>query len=258
MNAGPFDRLRSLTSRAASVARAVPARIAHKVGSEAKDVAGDFRSDVRALRQSGAGLKRRAMAVVRYERRKIFESVARKEGLYVTPARQTPQQAARERQRVMTRVNAMPADKRAVLQSVQKTGANVVELMHGAHVVIDDGGKRYNEWKAMATPRSSSHYKDVNSQQYEINMNGSPLLFGKDAQGRTWMQMEHASGAGWGKAPNLGKVIRGKAPLVDPALAQHITDFVTYKATGENVGPMGLSTHSELHDPLIYKDPETQ
>ena len=124
---------------------------------------------------------------------------------------------------------------RGVLDSIRALGISDVDTLRGSHVVIEDGGARYEQWKALGTPRTSSHYGDVKPapQQYEIDFPGvGPMLFGKDGKGNTWFQFE-------------GHSIKDVVP--------HVLDFFKYKLTGQNIGPAGSSPHAEKNDPLRVK-----
>ncbi len=143
----------------------------------------------------------------------------------------------------------LPADQQAVLQQLAKSGTSTVDLWQGSHMVFDgDGGKLYDYLKSQsgAEARSSSHYPSVATQQYQLMIGKAPLLFGKDQQGNTWLQMEgHAFHQNL--SLNLEKLTD---QLGDDIL--HLRDYRHYLELGkaENIGPMGLSPHSELHDPL--------
>lgn len=139
-------------------------------------------------------------------------------------------------------------DQQKLLGTLKQAGANSVDLWQGSHMIYDDGGKLYEKLKSMpgAEARSSSHYPGVKNQQYQLTIGNAPLLFGKDAKGNTWMQME-------------GHPFHQKFDLDPKKLAgelgddvAHLTDYAKYVALGktQNIGPMGISPHSEHHDPL--------
>jgi hypothetical protein len=116
-------------------------------------------------------------------------------------------------------------------------------MWQGSHLLFNDGGKLYDRWVALgATARFSSHYPAVKTQQYEIQVGHSALLFGKDARGNTWCQMEAFAFEGFD--PKHVDVEN---------LAGHGVGYVEYKATKENIGPLGRSPHTEHHDPLHFK-----
>lgn len=139
---------------------------------------------------------------------------------------------AKENARIAKEIAKKPFGEmeKTVLADLRATGADDVDLFHGSHVVVDDGGLLYEKWIALgARPRTSSHYKDVATPQYEIELpRTGVLLFGKTAAGETWFQTEaHADKRG-----------------VDWVL--HRLDYVKHKGLGfVNVGPMGISPHSE-------------
>ncbi len=160
------------------------------------------------------------------------------------------QRAARTNQleAAISKMNLNPEQKQ-ILSTLKGAGANTVDLWQGSHMKFDDGGKLYDQLKSMpgAEARGSSHYPGVKTQQYQLMVGNAPLLFGKDAKGDTWLQME-------------GHPMHQKFDFTDPKKltqelgddAAHITDYLKYLALGktENIGPMGISPHSEHHDPL--------
>ncbi|MFT3842621.1 MAG: hypothetical protein QM723_36865 [Myxococcaceae bacterium] len=142
----------------------------------------------------------------------------------------------------------LPPDQQKLLSTLKQAGANSVDLWQGSHMKFDDGGKLYDQLKSMpgAEARASSHYPDVKTQQYQLMVGNAPLLFGKDAKGNTWMQMEgHPFHQKFDLDPK-----KLAAQLGDDAA--HLTDYAKYVALGktQNIGPMGISPHSEHHDPL--------
>ncbi len=123
--------------------------------------------------------------------------------------------------------------------SMNKQGkANLLaEILQGAHVRINDGGKLYEKWSALgAESRISSHPSKEGSTQYGIN---GPwvheVLFGvleQDVNGGpsdvTFFQLENSAfGRGFG----------------DSIL--HCWDYILYKTTGDNQGPYGGSSHTD-------------
>lgn len=142
----------------------------------------------------------------------------------------------------------LPPDQQKLLATLKQAGANSVDLWQGSHMKFDDGGKLYDQLKSMpgAEARSSSHYPGVKNQQYQLMIGNAPLLFGQDAKGNTWMQMEgHPFHQKFDMDPK-----KLAAELGDDVA--HLTDYAKYVALGktQNIGPMGISPHSEHHDPL--------
>lgn len=152
--------------------------------------------------------------------------------------------AERTRQ-IRARVNQMsftPVQAK-VLADLKAQGVSPVDVWQGSHSIFNDGGALYARWAALgATARFSSHYPNVKTQQYEIQIGHSALLFGRDPKGNTWAQMEAYAFEGF------------DPKHLDPKnLAGHGVGFVEYKATKENIGPLGRSPHTEHHDPLHFK-----
>ena len=131
------------------------------------------------------------------------------------------------------------------LAEMQKLGISPTDVWQGSHVVVKDGGALYDEWKGLegVTSRSgsSSHYPGVPTEQFQIRFGDSALLFGKDAAGNTWFQMEgHAIGAGVAGA------------VANPSdTAAHLWDYLVYKVRGQNVGPLGLSPWTEPNPKVV-------
>jgi hypothetical protein len=117
-----------------------------------------------------------------------------------------------------------------------------VDLWQGSHIITLDQGYLYSIWSQLpyARPRFSSHYGKVPVKQYGINFQDHQLLFGKTAvDGSTWFQME-----AHGFEPNQ--------LYDDPDLAvYHGQDFLKYRVHQMNVGPFGLSPHTEMFSPII-------
>ena len=143
------------------------------------------------------------------------------------------------------------------------TGQGGADVFKGGHVVLNDNAAWYYHWAAMVgqdpaygAERWSSHYDKSRKYnmfsrelQFEIyfpwngiHMNWGVLLFGRyqahvgnywEVEDRTWFQTEaHSS------------TRPGAEGVVDPVL--HIaTGWIPYKLTGQNVGPRGLSIHTE-------------
>lgn len=133
------------------------------------------------------------------------------------------------------------ADQKTVLAELRATGVDDVDLFHGSHVVVKDGGERYRLWQTLANARArtSSHYPGVTDTQFEIVLpDNGVVLFGLTGDGDTWFQTEaHADSTGleW---------------------ALHRLDYVKHKGFGYvNVGPLGLSPHSEKKDTEIVVTP---
>lgn len=135
------------------------------------------------------------------------------------------------------------ADRLTLLEGLRGIGVDDVDLFHGSHVVVKDGGARYREWQmlAHARARTSSHYPGVADTQYEIVLpEAGVLLFGVTPDGDTWFQTEaHADDESrrW-------------------EWIKHRLDYVKHKGFGfVNVGPLGMSPHSEKKGTEIIVTP---
>jgi hypothetical protein len=101
---------------------------------------------------------------------------------------------------------------------------NASEIFCGAHVVIADGGRRYDSWINLhsANPRHSSHASD--KQQKAVS---GPcchtILFGV-LNDHSWFQMERNEEDDW---------------------VFHLKDFVVYWLTRKNQGPYGSSPYTD-------------
>jgi hypothetical protein len=191
------------------------------------------------------GLENKASSVINGAKTDLQKMLMKSMGPYPTDS----QRAARTQQldQAVAKMN-LPPDQQKLLSTLKQAGANSVDLWQGSHMKFDDGGKLYDQLKSMpgAEARASSHYPGVKTQQYQLMVGNAPLLFGKDATGNTWMQMEgHPFHQKFDLDPK-----KLAAELGDDAA--HLTDYAKYVALGktQNIGPMGISPHSEHHDPL--------
>ena len=134
-------------------------------------------------------------------------------------------------------------EQRGVLEELEANGISLVDAWHGSHVIFaQDGGALYGRWShlAGATKRSSSHYPGVHHSQFELPFGNAALLFGLTPRGDTWCQMErHRLRL---KGSTLHRLI---------GTQKHDLDYQRYRLSGQNVGPMGLSPHTEHSDPIF-------
>jgi hypothetical protein len=137
---------------------------------------------------------------------------------------------------VVTTLPPRSPEQEAVLTDLAMLGASPTDIWNGAHFVVDgDGGHFYEAWRPLgAWPRLSSHYPQVDTPQLEIRFDRAGFLFGKNAAGDTWCQMEKTS--------------RIASPLA------HFFDFIAYRISGKNVGPLGLSPHTERGGAIHLRD----
>ena len=114
-------------------------------------------------------------------------------------------------------------------------------ILNGAHIVIEgDGGRYYEKWQKLSplNERFSSHYLGSRlGRQYSVNgPKLTEVLFGiKRHNGKvsTWFQAERSSTEG-------------------SSILSHLRDFMAYKITGKNIGPCGVSVHTD-QNPIVLK-----
>jgi hypothetical protein len=145
---------------------------------------------------------------------------------------------------------AAPAGARQLVDDLRGLGVDEVDVFHGSHVVIDgDAGALYDRWIALGAhsrTAPSSHYPDVKTPQYEMDLPGIGVaLFGKTASGQTWVQVEAHTGSdllhhGIDAAVHFASLFAG---AVNKALRDH--GLPAGEGDLSNVGPAGLSPHSE-------------
>jgi hypothetical protein len=125
---------------------------------------------------------------------------------------------------------------REVLKSVEALPVSPVDIWHGSHIVVTDGGKRYDEWKNGARERGSSHYRGFDSPQFEYDFPElGGLLFGKTPEGHSWFQFENHTAEKY-----LNK------------FSHVFFDYSLHKLGGDiNVGPLGLSPKSEKNSNAV-------
>lgn len=122
------------------------------------------------------------------------------------------------------------------LLHMELTPHQMREVLKGAHVRLSDDGSFYEKWKELGEnkkgfrERISSHPSIAGSKQYGIE---GPcvheFLFGiveDKGEKKTFFQLENTPWAP-GAKNRLG----------------HIIDAISYKATGQNIGPYGSSPH---------------
>lgn len=115
------------------------------------------------------------------------------------------------------------------------------DILQGAHVEIaqDSGSRVYEFLDSLpgAYERISSHVSDRTQYGVPEGRVVSTLLIGTVGP-RTWLQLE---GHQWN-------------PVFHPVQSMgHILDYVRYKSSGMNVGPLGLSQHTDWH-PLVIAE----
>ena len=150
--------------------------------------------------------------------------------------------------RVIKRMALCTEHEEKILKSLQDrftfTDDQLEQMLMGAHVFLEDGGKTYNEWKALpaANPGISSH---PSNGQEQFRMQGtlvSELLFSSFTDENTkktytWFQLENH-------------------PLTIGHITLHMVDFAKYWISRFNQGPYGMSSFT--HDcPMCISERST-
>lgn len=198
----------------------------------ARYVSRSFRGIQRGVSKAARGVRTATRRVGRAAN--AFEARAKRRFVNQLHLRSLPGDGDVSQRKAARRLSSMvlrrEKDNAYVVQDMRRAGVKEEDLMYGSHFVRDDNGALYRKWSkdSDAEKRISSHYKGVKAQQYEMEIAGRPLLFGKTASGDTWFQMERSPASG--------------GPV---DLAKHMFDYGVYRATGKNVGPLGLSPYRD-------------
>lgn len=134
---------------------------------------------------------------------------------------------------------------------------------HGGHVIVRDGAALYQTWQQeyqqLTVPSGqrgaglnlpSSHYPGNANPQYELRLpltpqqNWGTVLFGTN-NGDSWFQVEAHSGT-------AGDGVSGAVRYMSDTL-MHLFDYVSHKATSQQVGPCGYSAHMETLNPVVVQ-----
>eukprot|EP00930_Biecheleria_cincta_P054017 TRINITY_DN3988_c0_g1_i1.p1 TRINITY_DN3988_c0_g1~~TRINITY_DN3988_c0_g1_i1.p1 ORF type:complete len:271 (-),score=26.44 TRINITY_DN3988_c0_g1_i1:32-844(-) len=144
---------------------------------------------------------------------------------------------------IVMRQYEMPQVDAAVLgvlfaQLAERNTTVLKDFLQGAHVVLadDTGSWMYDFLKSLpgAHARISSHRSDRDAYGIPLGSDLQSLLWGTLGKS-TWVQLE---GHHWD-------------PLRDPLSSfRHAFDYVKYKISGRNVGPLGYSVYTD-RNPLI-------
>jgi hypothetical protein len=126
-----------------------------------------------------------------------------------------------------------------VINSFRELGmsdADFIEFLKGGHVVLPQSNL-YDTWAVEngVTDRISSHYggqaADGTSQHGHYGELFKEMLFGKNADGTTWVQLEAHAASDW----------KG-----------HSIDYIEYQLDDNNQGPWGESSHTD-QDPIVIR-----
>ena len=122
------------------------------------------------------------------------------------------------------------------------------KALQGAHIVLNDNGSIYKQVMNLFgsdNVRYSSHYKNK-SKQYFVNFQLGKIfihiLLGHTDDGNTFFQFERSP---WNNKNVLVNLFTH--PLMT---LSHTKDFLNHKASKQNVGPTGKSSHTES-SPLV-------
>lgn len=181
--------------------------------------------------------------------------------LALYPPPDVQQKAVERIDKLITQEGGLSEQGKTIVDDAEAIGINKVDLWHGRTVVLDggpgtmgDGGALYRKWKELGNTeeRTSSHYQDIDAQQYQIRLGpgDSVVLFGLTDDGNTWFQFERHSGDNFDfSAP--GDYIEGLGELVSGFLFgetdKHNLDYQMYLALGQqSVGPFGFNDRGDL------------
>lgn len=143
--------------------------------------------------------------------------------------------------------SSLPLDVAVLLfrQLARADSAVFGEILKGAHVSIPDPDHtvysflanltKPGERRPAAYPRPSSHHSDTQQLGLDLGRQMVTLLVGTKGD-NTWLQLEADA-----FKPHGGQVWNSLF---------HGIDFFIYRFTGKNVGPMGLSIHTD-RNPLV-------
>lgn len=146
---------------------------------------------------------------------------------------------------------------RTIIADLEKLGLDEVDIWHGSHVVVGgdglagDGGLLYERWKELdgAKSRTSSHASSDTQYQIKVGPDDAVILFGRTENGDTWFQLERHPGR---TGSLFSKIVSGGSSFVgnlaDFELSfndAHGDDYELYKKIRQNIGPYGVSPHSD-------------
>jgi hypothetical protein len=140
---------------------------------------------------------------------------------------------------------------KAVVRDLEGLGVSSVDLWYGSHIqLLGDQGTYYGKWTgpaSKASQRTSSHRSSAPQLQIQVGLRDNGILIGKTATGDTWVQFErHAFHAT--SASELGRLVG----ILKNLHSAHTEDFFIYRRTMQNVGPLGLSPHTDKA-PLVIR-----
>ncbi len=177
---------------------------------------------------------------------------------------------AQERARENERIAKLISDKggltksgKTIIADARALGLDDTDLFHGSHVFTEnadgkgDGGELYRKWKELdgAEKRTSSHQSSETQYQIKVGPGDAVVLFGITPSGNTWFQLERHPGrtgnlaekGASGLKSGISNLFHGDLSFDDA----HGKDFDLYKKIRQNIGPFGVSPHSDRNPVLI-------
>ena len=138
---------------------------------------------------------------------------------------------------------------------------HIGEMVRGAHFIIEDGGKFYDKFQNYehTFQRISSHHPKVKDVLHKagtdiIGTIPYHVLTGLDENGNTWVQMEASPFTkGLTFTEVLINILKEDTANNLYYSLDHTFDFISYKFSGKNIGPLGASKHPERNP--IYLNP---
>ncbi len=154
---------------------------------------------------------------------------------------------------------------KTVISDARALGLDNTDIFHGSHVFVEnangkgDDGALYRKWKKLpgAEERTSSHQSKEQQYQIKVGPGDAVVLFGTTPEGNTWFQLErHAGRAGNFAEKGVSVVKTGIGNLFHGELSiddAHGKDFHLYQKIRQNIGPMGVSPHSDRNPVLVNR-----
>ncbi len=144
-----------------------------------------------------------------------------------------------------------------IIPDLRSIGLDNTDIFHGSHVLLEDehgkgdGGELYRKWKDLpgAEKRTSSHYSSETQYQIKVGPGDAVVLIGVTDNGNTWLQLERSPGRTGSTAKKiLSGLGSGVSNLTHGELSfddAHGKDYDLYKKIRQNIGPFGVSPHSD-------------
>lgn len=153
---------------------------------------------------------------------------------------------------------------KAIIPDLRALGLDNTDIFHGSHVLLEDeqgmgdGGELYRKWKELpgAEKRTSSHHSSETQYQIKVGPGDAVVLIGVTDDGNTWLQLERSPGrTGSTAAKILSGLGSGVSNLRHGELSfddAHGKDYDLYKKIRQNIGPFGVSPHSDRNPVRIW------